>query len=405
MIGKDMLSQEEIDALLRQDTSDTQPSIPVVNDYLNALETDVLGEIGNICFGSASTALSSLLRQKVDITTPTVNVILRQDLPNEFPNPHVAVHVEYTDGFKGINLLVLKLEDARIIADLMLGNDGTNPSDMGDMEISACQEAMNQMMGSAATSMSTVFNKMVNISPPGIDILDLPNEADKLHIADEDVLVQISFRLIIGNLIDSKIMQLIPVSFAREMASNLLGDSEPMLETQPTQAIHSAPVEKGSSIAEMDQALQNLQSQPVVQENTHTAHLGQVPQQSPVPTPPQYIGGNSGMMRTPNVAPIQFSSFDKENTISTQNEQNLNLLLDIPLQVTVELGRTKRLIKDILELGPGSIVELDKLAGEPVDILVNNKLVAKGEVVVIEENFGVRVTEIVSQWERLMKLQ
>ncbi len=396
MNGKDMLSQEEIDALLRQDIEDPEEVKPDIFDYLSALEKDVLGEIGNISFGSASTALSSLLRQKVDITTPQVDVILRKDLEREFPNPHVAVHVEYTDGFQGTNLFVLKMEDARIIADLMLGNDGTNPADMGEMETSACQEAMNQMMGSAATSMSTVFNKSINISPPGIDIIDLLNQEGEIQLSDDDVLIRVSFRLIIGTLIDSKIMQLIPVYFAKEMVSLLLGGDDTGGTDLSVENTHTTV---------MEQPQHQVESIPSVQEATHIPQQSYIAQTDPLPTSPQYIGGQSGMMRTPSVQPIQFSNFDKSNNITQHNEQNLNLLLDIPLQVTVELGRTKKLIKEILELGPGSIVELDKLAGEPVDILVNNKLVAKGEVVVIEENFGVRVTEIVSQWERLMKLQ
>src|SRR5699024_3410213 len=98
-----------------------------------------------------------------------------------------------------------------------------------------------------------------------------------------------------------------------------------------------------------------------------------------------------------------FSEF-KQTNISQQNQRNLDMLLDIPLRVTVELGRTKQKVENILDLSPGSIVELDKLAGEPVDVLVNDKLIAKGEVVVIDENFGVRVTDIVSQRDRIMKL-
>lgn len=395
-----MLSQEEIDALLRQDLDSENSKVPQVHDYLNALEADVLGEIGNISFGSASTALSSLLRQKVDITTPQVDVVLRKDLNKEFPHPHVVVHVEYTEGFRGANLLVLKVEDASIIADLMLGNDGTNPPQMGEMELSACQEAMNQMMGSAATSMSTVFNKIINISPPGINILDIAKDNDSLISSDDDVLVRISFRLIVGSLIDSKIMQIIPVRFAREMVATLLdGGSNDSGSSDAVSQSSSSTVDSTAMPAQTQPPMDKIQEESQVHHHVQTSIPG------PVSTSPQYFGGQSGMTRTPNVAPIQFSDFDKQKETTVTNEHNLNLLLDIPLQVTVELGRTKKLIKEILELGPGSIVELDKLAGEPVDILVNNKLVAKGEVVVIDENFGVRVTEIVSQWERLMKLQ
>ena len=162
MLSEDMLSQDEIDALLKgtDDEEDLGLVAPLIDDYLSIMEQDALGEIGNISFGSSATALSTLLNQKVDITTPTVSLVERERLQEEFPHPYVAVQVNYTVGFSGLNLLVIKQSDAAIIADLMLGGDGTNPSELlGEIQLSAVQEAMNQMMGSAATSMSTIFNK------------------------------------------------------------------------------------------------------------------------------------------------------------------------------------------------------------------------------------------------------
>lgn len=222
--NKDYLSQEEIDALLRQsadgDAGDGSGSVPHVEDYLSSLEQDALGEIGNITFGSAATALSTLLGKKVDITTPKVSVIGREELIEEFPKPHVAVHVNYVDGFHGINLLVIKTRDAQVIADLMMGGDGTGQTDeLSEIHISAVQEAMNQMMGSSATSMSTIFNRFVNISPPGIDILHLSQGDGAAALPQEEVFIKISFRLTIGDLIDSTIMQLLPVAFAKDMVS------------------------------------------------------------------------------------------------------------------------------------------------------------------------------------------
>ena len=177
MMSDDMLSQEEIDALLRgsddKDYSGRDDS-PRIDDYLNSMEQDALGEIGNISFGSSATALSTLLNQKVDITTPAVSIVERNRLKEEFPHPYVAIQVNYTKGFSGVNLLVIKQSDAAIIADLMLGGDGISASELlGEIQLSAVQEAMNQMMGSAATSMSTIFNKKVDISPPSIDLLNI----------------------------------------------------------------------------------------------------------------------------------------------------------------------------------------------------------------------------------------
>ncbi|MBO9599922.1 MAG: flagellar motor switch phosphatase FliY, partial [Cohnella sp.] len=236
MTSKDYLSQEEIDALLRQSSGggdegssfaeSSGTSGMTIDDYLSPLEQDALGEIGNITFGSAATALSTLLGRKVDITTPTVSAIAKEQFEEEFPKPHVAVHVRYVDGFEGINSLVIKSHDAQVIADLMLGGDGNVTSEeLNEIHISAVQEAMNQMMGSSATSMSTIFNRLVNISPPGIDIMDVQNESGVSNIPKEDVFVKISFRLKIGDLIDSSIMQLLAVPFAKELVNSLMGNT------------------------------------------------------------------------------------------------------------------------------------------------------------------------------------
>jgi flagellar motor switch protein FliN/FliY len=417
--NKDYLSQEEIDALLKQSSGDSSESTSGsvhVEDYLSSLEQDALGEIGNITFGSAATALSTLLGKKVDITTPQVSVIAREELIQEFPKPHVAVHVNYVDGFDGINLLVIKTRDAQVIADLMMGGDGTGQNiEFSEIHISAVQEAMNQMMGSSATSMSTIFNRFVNISPPGIDILDLAEGQGVSKLPPDEVFVKISFHLTIGDLIDSTIMQLLPVGFAKEMVSILMGGEDTFEE------------EISASVPELAPTPPPVQQQPVapppMQDFFEPPAYQQPPMQQQQPIyeqPPMYqqpmyssqqpmyqqppAAYGSEPSRNVNVQPAQFSGFTP--TQLTPNEDtNLSLLLDIPLKVTVELGRTQKVIKDILELSQGSIVELDKLAGEPVDILVNNKLIAKGEVVVIDENFGVRVTDIVNQWDRIQKLQ
>ncbi|MBE3555390.1 MAG: flagellar motor switch phosphatase FliY [Thermicanus sp.] len=389
MESKDMLSQEEIDALLRQgDIGEGDvfgESGEEVKNYLTPLEVDALGEIGNITFGNASTALSTLLGQKVDITTPEVSLLKKEELSTIFPHPHVSVQVEYTQGFTGTNILVLKTGDAAVIADLMMGGTGETPAtELGEMELSACQEAMNQMMGAAATSMSSLFQRLVNISPPKVDILDIPAGKVNVPVFEEDPLIRIAFNLRIGSLIQSSIMQLLPLSFAKELAKSLLGGGASPNEEK-----------KEERIAERKDVSSREEEKRARSEPASLSHS----------SPPVQESRNQRMKNPePQVQAVQFANFEKNPTLTPQNEINLNLLMDIPLQVTVELGRTKRYIKDILELGPGSILELDKLAGEPVDILVNHKLVAKGEVVVIDENFGVRITEIISQWERLQKL-
>lgn len=230
MVSGDMLSQDEIDALLNGGSSSSSIVDPS-EDYLSTIEKDALGEIGNISFGSAATALSTLLNQKVEITTPVVSVVKRDELKDEFPIPHVAVQVTYTEGIEGANLLVIKKTDAQIIADLMLGGEGTNPSpDFGELQLSAVGEAMNQMMGSASTSMSTMFNIKVDISPPKIDFLDV--ESDNSLIPNEEILVKVSFRLKVGDLIDSNIMQLIDAEFSKSLVHRLM-NPEPVAEQAP----------------------------------------------------------------------------------------------------------------------------------------------------------------------------
>lgn len=383
-----MLSQDEIDALLAmgEDNEENEEQIKEdhsmnVSDYLTDIEADTIGEIGNISFGSSATTLSTLLNHKVSITTPAVSVVQKNRLYEAFEKNDVKVKVTYVEGFHGENLFVIKAGDAAIIADIMLGGDGENPGvDLTEIHLSAIQEAMNQMMGAAATSMSTIFNKKVNISPPTIEKNDTNNGV--IDEIKEELFVKVSFELKVGELIDSSIMQLIPFPFAHEMVKELLSGPEEI----------EIPMELAESEVEEVQSMGG--SEPVETNDQISEKQG---------GQPQMIGAQVPEDKSV-VQQASFSDF-QDQAMPTHEQRNLDLLLDIPLKVTVELGRTSRPIKDILELSSGSIIELDKLAGEPVDILVNEKLIAKGEVVVIDENFGVRVTDILSKSERLMQLK
>ncbi|MDV6376706.1 flagellar motor switch phosphatase FliY [Sporosarcina sp. GW1-11] len=390
-MSDNILSQEEIEALLRGETLEpAEPSEPAkinIDEYLTDMEQDALGEIGNISFGSSATALSALLGQKVDITTPTISLIKRDELDKEFTHPYVAIKVEFTEGISGSNVLVIKQSDAAIIADLMLGGDGTSPNDeLGDIHLSAVQEAMNQMMGSSATSMSTIFNKKVDISPPTIDLMNVQLDQGIEHIPAQNLLIRVSFNIKVGELIDSNIMQLYPIEFGKKLVSSLMGEEEAATATE-IEEIPSTP-EPVSIPQQPEREYQQPASQP-----DPVYHAPQQGSPTSRPTQPQV-----------QVQQAEFASFQSPS-LSKEESNNLNMLLDIPLQVTVELGRTKRSVKEILEMSGGSIIELDKLAGEPVDILVNNRYIAKGEVVVIDENFGVRITDILSQMDRINNLR
>lgn len=382
------LSQEEINALLNDtqdlEEEDTTPKPAINEDILSEIEKDTLGEIGNISFGSSATTLSTLLGQKVDITTPTVSLVRKTGLKEEFPYEHVSLQVNYIDGFNGENIFLMKASDAAIISDIMLGGEGLNPNEeLSEIELSAVQEAMNQMMGASATSMSAVFNKRVDITPPIVEYKDIDRLEEVENLEEGDVFVKVAFRIKIGTLIDSKIMQLMPLTFAKTLVNQLL-DPDEEEENEEEQA-QEAPASSSSEASASD--------------HVHTA--ADEPTEESLREETQYIGTSVNEAST--VQNASFSNF-QEVEMPAQSKRNLDLLLDIPLNVTVELGRTNQKVADILDLAPGSIVELDKLAGEPVDVLVNQKLIAKGEVVVIDENFGVRVTDIISQKDRLMKL-
>jgi flagellar motor switch protein FliN/FliY len=394
-----ILSQEEIDALLTggsssgTDTMDSS-SEPVSTSSINLsdFEKDTLGEVGNISMGTAATTLSTLLRQKVSITTHDVSVTNPEELQLLYPLPFVVVEVSYTRGLTGTNVLVIKENDAAIIADLMMGGDGLSAQgkSLGDLELSAVGEAMNQMMGSATTSLSSMFNRRIDIAPPQLTVIDMGKESLQLSTNFHDV-VKIKFKMEIENLINSEIMQIIPMEAVENIMSILMGSTaeessaEAVMEEPPAMSL---PETKAAAVAAPRQAETAIPSPP--QEAIYSQAFVQSPRE--INTRPQFA-----------VQPVQFAPLQESDMI--HSPQNLDLIMDVPLDVSVELGKAKKSIREILELNQGAIIQLDKLAGEPVDLLVNGKLIAKGEVVVIDENYGIRITTIISPIDRMNKLQ
>ena len=371
-----MLSQEEINALLGgmgedggSDSSDTQAETGGV--LLSNEEKDAIGEISNISMGTAATTLSTLLNQKVLITTPSVSIANWDDISQSYDRPCVFIQISYIEGLDGNNILILREKDVKIITDLMMGGNGedVDGTELTELHLSAICEAMNQMMGSAATSISSVLEKKVDISPPTASLIDMDESIDDEGIGDflKGEFVKVSFRLEIGTLIDSELMQLYPVDFAKELYNKFMSSSE---LDQPAPA-PAAPAPAPAPVPAAPAA--------------------------PAPAmaaPPQGYMQPAQQVQPVNVAPAQFQAFD--NTINPlMQQENIGLIMDVPLEVTVELGRTNKTIKEILDFSPGTIIELNKLAGEAIDLLVNGKYVAKGEVVVIEDNFGIRITEII----------
>ena len=371
-----MLTQEEIDALTGGNNSDSSTQqASDISESLTDAERDAVGEIANINMGTAATTLSTLLNNKVTITTPRVSYVTLNELSAQYDRPCVFIHISYISGIDGNNILILKEHDVKVITDLMMGGDGTNTEgELSELHLSAISEAMNQMMGSAATSLSSMLEKKVDISPPVASLVDLNDTIEDTELSnflDGDI-VQVAFDMKIGDLVDSQIMQLYPFDFARELYKKFMGS-----EVEQTAAPASQP-EQPQPVSPAPEPVPTPAPQPV--------------QPQPVPQQmqqPQYA------MPMPNVN-VQSAQFQTFNTgvSPLMQEENIDLVLDVPLEVTVELGRTNKSIKEILDFSPGTIIELDKLAGESVDVLVNGKFVAKGEVVVIEENFGIRLVEI-----------
>lgn len=329
------------------------------DEILRPEERDVIGELGNISMGSAATALSGLLGKRVEITVPEVEVVEKERVPELFPERHLLVRVLYQEGLRGENVLFVKEEDAKVMVNLMMGGDGKSglPEELGEIEMSAISEAMNQMMGSACTAMSDFLGRRINISPPETIWQDT-EEAERAWLDGqrEPFFVVVHFRLSIEDIVDSTMLQIIPLSFAQEIVRFLL----PQEESSTAQAEEPPLFREKPKEEEKEKAKVKAQ-------------------------------------------PVEFVEFKKRG--EPQKQGNLELLFDVTLPLVVELGRTRLSVREILDLGPGSIIELDKLAGEPVDLYVNDVLFARGEVVVIEENFGIRITEIVSPEERMRSIR
>ncbi len=357
------LSQEEIDRMMREASGETMDESeiqfnkerPVLTDF----EKDGLGEIGNISMGTASTTLNILLNQEVSITTPEVEVVNWEEVIDACGDECLIIEVNYTKGFQGSSVLLIKEMDAKIIADLMMGGDGNNTDEpLNDFHISAISEAMNQMIGTSATSMSSIFDVLVDIAPPNV----IAKETEKYDYTNhlqvtqgEAFFVKTSFRLVVGELIDSRIMQLLSLPFALDMFNTLIGKTGIQTESNATDKLSQQQDTEIIREPEINQSNEKM-------ENDSVKARGQDTQ---------------------------------------TGDRNIDLLLNVPMNVTVELGRTNKLIKDVLSLGPGSVIELDTFSGEKVDILVNGKRIAQGEVVVVDDAYGVKVTDIIKQRNRL----
>ncbi len=368
-MSNDMLSQEEIDLLLKG-TDDMDKDYEFDN-IITEMEKDTLGEIGNISMGTAATTLSTLLNKKVVITTPQVTVTNTGELSYEYPIPFVAVDVRYKEGLEGSNVLMINVDDVKIITDIMMGKDEIDiDRELTELDLSAISEVMNQMMGSASTSLSEIFMKKIDIAPPQSSEITFSEGKETLDVLmTDDPIIKVSFRMVVEDLIDSELMQLIPLDFGQSIVEDLHGKSEDFMEDEievdeyvkPDDANISGIAENIGENKKMEQSL-NIEKE----EDLKKEHV---------------------VVKSP-----EFETFD--TTVEPNYDESIDLVGDIPVELTVELGRTTKRIGEILSYGPGTIIELDKLLGEPLNVYANGKYIAKGEVVVIDDNFGIRITDI-----------
>ena len=338
------------------------------NEYLSSEEKDILGEMGNICMGASATTMYTLLGRRVNITTPQVHVYTSGEVLSIYKSPFVVVSVEYSKGVDGKNLLILKESDSALITDLLMGGDGEIDPDnieLDEIHMSAMSEIMNQMIGASATSLSNLLGCAIDITPPRATAVGLDMDVSEL-LDGSQLVIKVSFDMEIEGLLKSKLMQIMPVETGKKLARALLDEANPKQNANTNNSQPKSPAAE-------------TPKQTSVHENR-----------------PQEMMNREEEARPVRVKPFAYEAFDEEveKAVAPMANPVIDLISDIPLQVAVELGKAKKSINDILGMGIGSVIVLDKMAGELVEVVVNGKHIARGEVVVIDENYGVRITDI-----------
>ena len=372
------------------------------------LHKDAIGEILNISMGSAATAVSEMLSAKVWITTPRVEVKTAREMEYHKLEPAVCIKIQYVKGLSGANIMVWKQDDVQLILNQLMGQplEVSPDFEFDELNISAVSEVMNQMMGASATALSNFLGFTIDISTPQAIIMDeVSSNLDVTEFEPDDQVVAVNFDLEIDGVIKSEFASVMSIDLAKTITAKMMGeDAGPMDEAAP--APEPAPAPATAAAPAPAQAAPAPQTAPTAgMPAADPAAMGQMPgygAQMPYPYPPYPMPPQGGYgYPMPQGAPInvqnaQFQSFDEPSVkLTGEQKDNLNLLMDVPLQISVEIGSARRKVRDILEFAQGSIIELERQAGAPVDIVVNGNLIAKGDVVVIDDNFAVRITEII----------
>ena len=410
------------------------------NDVFKPMEISAIGEIMNISLGSSATAVSNLLDHRVDITTPTVTVVDVKDFELGDIEPAVGVEIKYVSGLDGSNLMLLRMNDIKVIVDILMGTDTPlDEFELDELSLSAVCEVMNQMMGAASTALSDFLGRVVNISTPEtFDVYDQEAMKRERMPVKEGPIVVVRFALSIEDQLQSEFMNVISVDLAKELVRGFgLEDDEPEPVPAPMPAPAPAPAPSDSGGVMSQEEIEKLLAgggaaapaapPPAAAQAPAAPAAPAQPQQPmmaqtvPMMPPVMPVPGQEGQQAYPGypyyppypgypyyppqppepkvIATTSPSMPKLENgeELTQEQSQNLDLIMGVPLEVTVEIGRTRKRVQEILSFSKGSLVVLDKLAGDQVDLFVNGKCIARGDVVVIDDNFGIRVTEIIKR--------
>ncbi len=384
------------------------------------IELDAIGEVMNISLGSSATAISNMLNHRIDITTPTVTAMPAHKFDVGDLNPSVAVEIKYVSGLEGSNIMMLKKEDVRVIVNILMGSEiESDEFELNEFSLSAVCEVMNQMMGAASTALSDFLSKPVNISTPEPFLMENPDKFKENYIGTlSGTIVVVKFMLSIEDMLQSEFVNIIPVELVDDLLKGFGFDvaekyesetgeirvveqeakKEPEIALQPQEEPPPPPVQA-------QQPAPSAPPPPPPPQPEYSAPPPPPPQQPAYSAPPQgaQVPAQTGHImyqgdpKVINAQPVDLPSLNTSDLLPQEQAQNLDLILSVPLEVSVEIGRTRRKVEEILTFSKGSLVVLDKLAGDQVDLYVNGLCIAKGDVVVINDNFGVRITEVLKQ--------
>jgi flagellar motor switch protein FliN/FliY len=332
---------------------------------LTGMEADIIGEVMNISMGAAATAMSTILDKKVSITTPRLVTSKVKEYEFSHLEPVVGVLIKYIEGIGGFNLLLLKVEDLKKILAHLLSMEAKDINEFDEIGKSAICEIMNQMMGSASSALASFLGVKVNISPPDIiDAMDKKGVQERFSVSGENIL-SIGFDINIEGMVKSEFVSIMEPRLAKEIIKMSLGENqvEQDEEEKTETIIDLEPIAKKEAVVDVPEPQISDAGPPVPKEKVQAV-------------------------------PYSYPDLGSEKPAGSGLNSNLDLIMSVPVQITVELGKTKRKIKDITEFAPGNIIVLDRQAGDQVDIVANGRLIARGDVVVVDDNYSVRITEI-----------